>query len=100
MYYLLLYDVADDYTARRAPLREAHLRLARQTVERGELVLGGAFEDPVDGAALVFRAADASAVEDFVSKDPYVTAGLVTTWRIRRWNVVVGSQLEPAASQP
>jgi uncharacterized protein YciI len=99
MYYLLLYEVVDDYPARRAPLREAHLRLARQAVERGELVLAGAFEDPVDGAALVFRAADAAVVEDFVSKDPYVTAGLVTRWRLRRWNVVVGSQLDQGISR-
>jgi len=98
MYYLLLYEVVDDYVSRRAPLREAHLRLAQEAVTRGQLILGGAFEDPVDGAALVFHADDASTVTDFVSRDPYVVAGLVTRWRIRRWNVVVGSQLANSVS--
>ena len=43
MHYLLFYDVVDDYVNRRAPLRGAHITLARQAVARGELVLGGAF---------------------------------------------------------
>ena len=93
MYFLLLYDVVDDYIARRAEFRDAHLRLAQASVERCELVLGGAFDLPADGAALVFRAADVSVVEDFVGNDPYVINGLVTRWRVRQWNVVVGSQM-------
>jgi hypothetical protein len=28
--------------------------------------------------------------EDFARNDPYVKAGLVTAWRVRQWNVVVG----------
>jgi uncharacterized protein YciI len=90
MYFLLLYDVVDDYTSRRVAFRAAHLRLAQAAVERGELVLGGAFDSPADGAALVFQTADASFVEDFVRNDPYVINGLVTRWRVRPWNVVVG----------
>ena len=69
-YYLLLYEVVDDYIDRRAPLREAHLQLARAAHQRGELVLGGAFGDPVEGAALVFRAADASVAEQFAAHLP------------------------------
>ena len=90
MYYVLLYDYADNAVGRRAPFREMHLKLAREFQERGELLLGGAFADPVDGAALVFRAGDAKVVEGFVSRDPYVASGLVTAWRIRPWTVVVG----------
>jgi uncharacterized protein YciI len=90
MYYLVHYDYVENAVERRAPHREAHLKLARKAHERGELVLGGAFADPVDGAALVFRADDASLVEEFVKTDPYVTNGVVTKWRIRPWTVVVG----------
>ncbi|MFI5183777.1 MAG: YciI-like protein [Vicinamibacteria bacterium] len=90
MYFILLYDYADNAVERRAPFREMHLKLAREFQERGELLLGGAFADPVDGAALVFRAGDAKVVEGFVSRDPYVASGLVTAWRIRPWTVVVG----------
>ena len=90
MYYLLLYDYVENAVERRAPFREAHLALARAALERGELLLGGAFAEPVDGAALVFRAPDQASVEAFVRSDPYVSGGLVTRWRIRPWTVVIG----------
>ena len=52
MHYLLFYDYVENAVLRRAPFREEHLRLAREAVARGELLLGGAFAEPVDGAAL------------------------------------------------
>ena len=73
-----------------APVRDAHLQPARQAHERGELALAGAFADPADGAAIVFKGDDASVAERFARSDPYVRAGLVTAWRVRRWSVVVG----------
>ena len=90
MYYLLFYDYVENAVERRAPHRERHHELARQSLERGELVMGGAFADPVDGAVLLFRAEDPSVVEAFVHEDPYVAGGVVTRWRIRPWTVVVG----------
>ena len=92
MYYLLLYDVVDDFIARRAPFRDAHLKLVRDAHERGDLLMAGAFADPVDGAALVFTTGDRSVAERFAQGDPYVKEGLVTTWRVRQWNVVVGGE--------
>ncbi len=89
-YYALIYYVVDDYVSRRARFRDQHLRLARESVERGDLVLGGEFTDPVDRALLVFHAADRKTVEEFVRNDPYVTNGLVTRWEIRPWAVVIG----------
>jgi len=91
MYWLLLYDLVDDYLERRAPLREAHLALARAAHERGELLLAGALADPTDEAVLVFTTDDVSVVEDFARNDPYVNEGLVTSWTVRRWNVVIGT---------
>jgi uncharacterized protein YciI len=93
MYLLLLYDVVDDYVNRRAPFRDDHLRVATEAVEKGQLILGGAFDNPVDGAALVFKADDRSVVEEFVNNDPYVQNGLITSWKIREWTVVIGSAL-------
>jgi hypothetical protein len=89
MHYLLFYDYVEDAVERRAPFREGHLRLAREALARGELLMGGAFAEPVDGAALLFQA-DPSVVEAFLRRDPYVTNGVVTRWRIRPWTVVVG----------
>ena len=95
MYWLLLYDLVDDYVERRAPLREAHLGLAQAAHDRGELVLAGALADPTDRAVLVFRTDDRAVVEEFARRDPYVVEGLVTNWSIRQWTVVIGSS-EPA----
>jgi len=90
-YYVLFYDVVDDFVARRAPYREEHLRCAREAHSRGELILAGALADPADRALLVFRVVDQTTVEAFVRKDPYVVNGLVSHWEVRPWTVVVGS---------
>jgi uncharacterized protein len=89
MYFALLYDVGDDYVARRQPFRAEHLALAERFRAQGKLVSGGAF-DPPDGALLVFRCDAAAEVEEFVQQDPYVVNGLVARWRVREWKVVVG----------
>jgi len=56
MHYLLFYEVGEDYVSRRAEFRDAHLEKAWQASARGELVLGGALSNPVDGAVLSSRA--------------------------------------------
>jgi uncharacterized protein YciI len=89
VHYLVLYDYVENAVERRAPYREEHLRLAAEAKGRGELVMAGAFADPVDGAAFVFQADDASVAEAFVRSDPYVANGIVTGWRIRPWTVVI-----------
>ena len=94
MHYLLFYDVVDDYPERRASFRYAHLALARQAVERGELVLGGALSNPVDGAVLLFRGSSPEVAERFAAVDPYVTNGLITRWYVREWTTVIGHEAE------
>jgi uncharacterized protein YciI len=91
MFYLLFYDVVEDYVERRKAFREEHLGLARQYAERGALLLGGALANPADGAVLVFQADSPDVIEEFVRADPYVRNGIVTAWRIREWTVVVGA---------
>lgn len=90
MYYVLLYDYVEDVATKRTPYREQHLALVRKLHERGDLLMAGAWANPLDGAALVFRVDSPKAVEDFVAADPYVKHGLVTRWRIREWSVAVG----------
>lgn len=93
MYFILFYDYIGNVVELRAPYRDAHLAHVGAYVDRGELILGGAFAGPVDGAAIVFKVDDASRVEAFVRDDPYVVNGLVTAWRIREWTAVVGTAL-------
>ena len=94
MHYLLFYDVVPDYVERRAPFRAEHLALGRAAVARGELVLGGALADPVDGAVLLFRGDSPAVAEAFAAADPYIRHGLVTRWRVRPWTTVVGEGAE------
>ncbi len=89
MYLVLEYALAEDYLERRAALREDHLALAREAHGRGELLLAGALPDPYDRAVLVWTAPQ-EVVERFAEQDPYVTQGLVTSWTVRPWNVVIG----------
>jgi uncharacterized protein YciI len=90
-HWLLLYELVDDYLDRRAPLRPEHLGLAEAAYERGELVMAGALADPADRAVLVFQGEDAEVAESFASADPYVREGLVRSWEVRPWTVVIGA---------
>lgn len=89
-HWLLFYDYVPDYLERRGALREAHLAHLAPFLDRGELVLGGAFAAPADGAALLFLAEGPETAEAFARADPYVLEGLVTGWRVRAWTTVVG----------
>jgi len=90
MHYLLFYETAPDYLERRVKFRAGHLALAWQSFERGELVLGGALSEPVDGAILFFQGASPSVAENFAKNDPYVLNGLITKWYVREWITIVG----------
>jgi hypothetical protein len=91
MYWMLTYDLVDDYMERRPPLRPDHLALAEAAESRGELLLAGALAEPTDRAILVFAGEDASAAEAFAASDPYVANGLVRAWRVQQWTVVAGT---------
>jgi uncharacterized protein len=90
MHYLLFYEVGDDYLARREEFRQAQLEKAWKASERGELALGGALGEPVDGAVLLFTGDSPAVAENFAQADPYVTGGLVKRWYVRQWNTVAG----------
>ncbi|HKM47055.1 MAG TPA: YciI-like protein [Terriglobales bacterium] len=85
MHYLLFYEVGEDYVSRRAEFRDAHLEKAWQASARGELVLGGALSNPVDGAVLLFKGDSPEVAEKFARADPYVTSGAVKRWHVREW---------------
>jgi uncharacterized protein YciI len=90
-HFLLIYDYAPDYMDKRAVVRPAHIELARASVARDELQLGGAVpqDDPPFGL-LLFKGESAAVAEDFARADPYTSQGVVTSWRVREWITVVG----------
>ena len=96
MHWLLFYDYVPDYLERRAAVREAHMEHVKPYLERGELVLGGAFANPADGAVILFESETSETAEQFAENDPYLAQGLVTNWHVREWTTVVGAD----AAQP
>ncbi|ATQ75870.1 hypothetical protein CR152_16040 [Massilia violaceinigra] len=90
MHYLLCYDLAPDYLERRGQYRNEHLKLAWEAQERGELIMGGAFSDPADMSVLMFQSDSPAVVEAFAKADPYLLHGVVTGYKVRQWNTVVG----------
>jgi hypothetical protein len=92
MHYLLFYEVGEDYVSRRAAFRDAHLEKAWKASERGELMLGGALANPVDGAVLLFQGDSPEVAEKFAKADPYVTSGAVKRWYVREWTTVAGKE--------
>ncbi len=87
-HHLLLYEYVEDVLERRGPYREAHLARIRAERDAGHIAMAGALGDPPTGGAIVFHDVEREQIEAFVHADPYVEAGLVTTWRVQRWNVV------------
>lgn len=94
MHYILFYEYAPDYMQRRGEFREQHMSLAKAAIDRGEFFLGGAFAEPVDGAAIVFKGNSPEVAESFAQADPYVVNGLVTSWHVREWTTVAGKDAE------
>jgi uncharacterized protein YciI len=84
--HLLLYDYVEDILERREPFRADHLSAIRAAKEDGRILQAGPLGDPPHGAAIVF--ADAATAEAFAQADPYVTNGLVTSWRVEPWTLV------------
>ena len=89
MHYLLFYEAGPDYVQRRQPYRAEHLQYGHAAVERGELILGGAYGDVVDGAVLVFVGESPTVAENFAKGDPYVTNGVINRWWVRPWTVAL-----------
>ncbi len=85
-HHLLLYEYVQDMADRRTPHREAHLAHVGAEREAGRITFAGPY-DPPTGAALVFADVDREHVEAFVAGDPYNAAGLISTWRVERWNL-------------
>ena len=94
MHFVLLYEIVDNFAEKRMPFRNEHLAKVRKAHADSQLVLAGAFADPVDGALLIFRGPTRDAAEAFAKADPYVINRLVTKWRVREWTTVVGKDAE------
>jgi uncharacterized protein len=92
MYYILFYETVDDYIEKRAAYRLEHLAMAQQAHSEGKLIMAGALASPPDRAVLVFKGDSPAVAEHFAKNDPYVQNGLVKSWQVRPWTVVIGDE--------
>ena len=95
--FALTYSYVKDILAKRAPYRDAHLKLANEHRAKGLLISGGPLLDggqPV-GALFLFSSPSKDVVDKFVLDDPYVSAHLVPTHSIHEYSVVVGELAAP-----
>ena len=55
---------------------------------RGDLLMVGTFDEPMNGEAMgVFTTREAA--EEFIAGDPFVVNGVVASWAVRPWNEVL-----------
>ena len=88
-YYILDYITSGNYLEERVKYRKEHLNHATEYFNEGYLILGGAI-DAANEAVMVFKADSDKIVEAFAQNDPYVKNGLITSWSVKKWNVVIG----------
>ena len=88
-YYILDYITSGNYLEERVKYRKEHLNHATEYFNEGYLILGGAI-DAASEAVLVFKADTDKIVEAFAQNDPYVKTGLIKSWSVKKWNVVIG----------
>ncbi len=91
--YALQYEYVGDSLEKRKPHRPAHLALVAKQVEKGNLILGGALNNPPTGGLLIFRNVTPNDIEQFVKEDPYMVNGVVVKYSISPYMAVVGDAL-------
>ena len=83
--HLLFYTYVEGMLEKREPHRAAHLAHVGAQREAGHISVAGPFAPPT-GAVLVFEDLEREEIEAFVAADPYLEAGLITDWRVERWD--------------
>lgn len=91
--YALQYDYVGDSLEKRKPHRQAHLALIGKQVEKGNIVLAGALNNPPTGGLLIFRNLSPNDIEQIVQQDPYVINGVVVKYSITPYMAVIGDAL-------
>uniref|UniRef100_A0A7S0V6G9 YCII-related domain-containing protein n=1 Tax=Polytomella parva TaxID=51329 RepID=A0A7S0V6G9_9CHLO len=92
-YHILNYKYVPDILEKRGPYRNEHLENAKIKAEAGKVVMVGATGAPVDGAVFIFRNSTPEEIEKYAKADPYVVNGLVPSYTIKPYTVVVGNTI-------
>ena len=89
-YLLLTLDYVEDILEKRDPYRAEHIAGAKAEEEAAS-ASSRALQNPTDKGVFVFKDCDEAYVKNFVESDAYYKAGLVPSYTIRPWMIVVGA---------
>lgn len=92
MYFLVKYKFVPNFIERRKAVREDHLLYIRGAFDSGEVIAGGAYgelENLTEGL-IIFKLDCRERANQFVRNDPFYVSGLITSYEIHKWHVVVG----------
>jgi hypothetical protein len=78
------YEVAADALPKLMEHFPAHSARLDEFHQRGVLVAAGPLGNPPEGAMAIFTSR--AAAEEFIKGDPFVTAGLVSSFRLVEWD--------------
>jgi uncharacterized protein YciI len=93
--FVLDYYCVPDMLQKRTPFLPLHAQHILSYLPRG-LLSAGPTVDPYDGGIFIWSsAASEEIIEQFVRTDPYFTAGLVTRYEVREFEVQ-GGALKPS----
>ena len=84
MKFVSFYEMAPSALAHLKTHFPAHRALLDEFHARGVLISAGPLGNPPMSAMGIFTTREAA--EEFVKGDPFVTNGLVSSWRIVEWN--------------
>jgi uncharacterized protein YciI len=91
--HVLQYDYVSNALEKRKPHRQAHLAFMDKHVKSGNVILGGAVDNPPTGGLIIFRNLSANDIEQVAQQDPYVTNGVVKKYTVKPYMAVVGDSL-------
>mmetsp|Transcript_18669 Transcript_18669/g.31371 ORF Transcript_18669/g.31371 Transcript_18669/m.31371 type:complete len:142 (-) Transcript_18669:228-653(-) len=86
--FLLEYTYVPEILEKRGPYREEHLAMAKEQIKAGNMQYGGPLNPPT-GAVFLWTCDDPALIDEYAKKDPYVKAGLVPSYKITEWSILL-----------
>jgi hypothetical protein len=88
MKYVMTYRAVEDFLPLAQQNYAAHSARVDEFARRGELLMVGTLDEPMNGEAMgIFTTREAA--EEFIAGDPFVVNGVVASWAVRPWNEVL-----------
>lgn len=88
MMYVMTYRTVEDFLPLAGHNYPAHSARVEEFARRGELLMVGTVDEPMNGEAMgVFTTREAAG--EFIAGDPFVLNGVVASWAVRPWNEVL-----------